>query len=183
MWCWKRAKRWDDDGLTAEPPGKRSSMGREQNVNWRAICGTNFKFQSIGFDLVGWNCPHHRWKYSKQNKTQDTNCPEASQFFFHIDNGATVCHRWRSIKTTSPWSEDGRLTGGTPWSCCCHASIKSVASRRYLISLLSRSGTSLSDPELLLWRAHWWFSLYALCERSCTAVTDFPEGAAQFCTR
>ena len=51
-------------------------------------------------------------------------------------------HHCLSIKITSLCSEGSRLTEGPSWSCCCHFSIKSVASRRFLILLLSRSGTS-----------------------------------------
>ena len=64
----------------------------------------------------------------------------------------TVFHHCLSIKITSPSSEGGLLTGCPSWSCCCHLSINSVASRRYFISLLSLSG-SPQVTECVAWAA------------------------------
>ena len=50
------------------------------------------------------------------------------------DKKAAVFHRRRSIK-------DNFTMLRTPLSCICHPSINSVASPKYFISLLSRSGT------------------------------------------
>ena len=61
--------------------------------------------------------------------------------FIESHSAAVPAHLFLSKKITSPWSEAGALICRPPWSRNNSSSMSSVASRRYWVSLLSRSGT------------------------------------------
>ena len=192
-------------------PGRPASVRqwRDSKVNWRAICGTNFKLQSIGSDPVGWivhiivdnkqNKTKHKTQTSKKRHTLNSHWTQAwytlelllprfdqvgglteildfVAFSVRHTAGQRVCSRGRLSNTTPQVSQavvdqsfrPGVLIGDSPGTLSVRDHI-----------LLSLRGFPFELRGLVARLPH--FSTSRFMSR--LTVTDFPEGAAQFCTR
>ena len=128
------------DALTARPPGKRSSMKQYQNSDCATTSGSEIKHQTVrlGWVLRTQQCTRQNTQIaSLTTQLSQTSLPS----FIRITAGAAANYRCLSIKTSSLYSQEGWLTDGPRCSSLCHSSIMSVASRKYFVSLLSRSRT------------------------------------------
>ena len=96
--------RWDET-MTAGPPGKRSSMERQQTVDCTAICGTNKQTNESSPD----GCRHHHWKqHTRQTaKTHSSRDVEMPPFWILVDYWQRCVTVVSQLKITSLCSEGG----------------------------------------------------------------------------
>ena len=76
-----------DDALTAGPPGKRSSVKRKENVNWRTICGANITLSGPAL----WARLSESSIEKKTHTRHKLQSPSPSNFT--LTTGAAVCYR------------------------------------------------------------------------------------------
>ena len=101
--------RWDemrwDETMTARPPGKRSSMERQQTVDCTAICGTNKQTNESSPE----GCRHHHWKqHTRQTaKTHSSRDVEMPPFWILVDYWQRCVTVVSQLKITSLCSEGG----------------------------------------------------------------------------
>ena len=108
----------------------RSEMRRGANCRQPTSVGS-----PINHETLGHNC-------TITCHDQEIRSSKGTRNLLKFTLGAAVpAHLFLSTKMTSPWPETRALIGCPPWSRNCHSSMSSVASRKYVSSLLSRSGT------------------------------------------